>query len=349
MKQVGFAIVGCGMVADFHAAAITEIPNAKLTAVSSRSIRNAKRVADKYGCPYYTDFRELLKRDDVDIVNICTASGAHMEPAVAAAENGKHVLIEKPLEITLERCDTIIHSCEGAGVKLCGIFQSRFTDSSTLVERAIEEGRFGTLTLGDAYVKWWRPQSYYDEGGWKGTKALDGGGALMNQSIHAVDLLQWFMGAVRNVSAVVKTLAHTKIDVEDTGVAALEFENGALGTIEGATSAYPGFLKRLEISGDKGSVVLREEDIITWQFADEKEEDRRIRQEFQSRTKTGGGASDPRAISHEGHRKQFVDFIESLEEEREPLVSGKEARKAVEIVLAIYKSSELGRKVDLPL
>jgi predicted dehydrogenase len=203
--------------------------------------------------------------------------------------------------------------------------------------------------LGDAYIKWYRSQEYYDSGGWRGTWDLDGGGALMNQSIHAIDLLQYFMGPVKSVQAFTDTLAHERIEVEDAAVAALRFENGALGVIEGTTAAYPGMLKKTEISGTKGTVVLAEEDIVTWEFDPELPEDAEIREKFAQRTDTGGGASDPRAINHANHRRQMENLINGLESDASHLVDGREGRKAVEIILAIYQSSREGRPVELPL
>ena len=349
MKQYGFAIVGCGMISRFHSMAIRDLKKGRLVAVCSRSAENARRVGEEFGLDWTTDYDALLKRDDVDIVNICTPSGAHMEYAIKAARAGKHIIVEKPLEITLERCDNIIRACKEAAVMLCVIFPSRFHEASQVIKREIESGRFGKLALGDAYVKWFRSQKYYDEGGWKGTKKYDGGGALMNQSIHAIDLLLYFMGPVRKVTGVVKTIAHSNIEVEDTAAATLEFENGALGTIEGATSVYPGFLKRIEISGDKGTVILEEEDIKVWRFDKESPRDEKIRQMYAARTSSGGGASDPSAINYRAHWRQLKDFIEALDNEREPLVDGIEGRKSVELILAIYESSRTGKAVKLPL
>jgi predicted dehydrogenase len=349
MKTYGFGIIGCGMIADFHSAAIADLKHGRLVAVSSRKEANARRLADRYKVDWYTDYDDMLKRKDLDIVCVCTPSGAHRNPAVAAARAGKHVIVEKPLEITLERCDDIINACDQAGVRLCAIFNSRFTEGSQLVKKTIDSGRFGVLTLGDAYIKWHRTQQYYDSGGWRGTWELDGGGALMNQSIHAIDLLQYFMGPVKSVQAFTATLAHERIEVEDTAVAALRFENGALGVIEGATAAYPGMLKRVEVSGSKGTVILEEEDITKWQFDPELPEDAEIRQRFAQRRSGGGGAADPRAINHANHRRQMENLINAVENGVPHLVDGREGRKAVEIILAIYKSSREGRIVELPL
>ena len=349
MKTYGFGIIGCGMISDFHSAAIADIKNGKLVAVSSRKAENSQRLVDRYSIQAYSDYNEMLNRDDIDIVCVCTPSGAHMEPAVAAAEAGKHVIIEKPLEITLERCDDIIESCEKANVRLCAIFNSRFSDASQLVKDTVSSGRLGQLTLGDAYVKWYRSQDYYDSGDWRGTMELDGGGALMNQSIHAIDFLQYVMGPVESIQAFTDTLAHKRIDVEDVAVAALRFKNGALGVVEGTTAVYPGSLKKFEFSGTKGTIVLEEEDIITWEFEEEEPEDAEIKQQFTEKKSGGGGASDPRAINNDNHRRQMINLIQSIENNIPHLVDGREGRKAVEIILAIYQSSKAGKTVHLPL
>ena len=349
MKTYGFGIIGCGMISDFHSAAIADIKNGKLVAVSSRKAENSQRLVDRYSIQAYSDYNEMLNRDDIDIVCVCTPSGAHMEPAVAAAEAGKHVIIEKPLEITLERCDAIIESCEKANVRLCAIFNSRFSDASQLVKDTVSSGRLGQLTLGDAYVKWYRSQDYYDSGDWRGTMELDGGGALMNQSIHAIDFLQYVMGPVESIQAFTDTLAHKRIDVEDVAVAALRFKNGALGVVEGTTAVYPGSLKKFEFSGTKGTIVLEEEDIITWEFEEEEPEDAEIKQQFTEKKSGGGGASDPRAINNDNHRRQMINLIQSIENNIPHLVDGREGRKAVEIIMAIYQSSKAGKTVHLPL
>ena len=213
---------------------------------------------------------------------------------------------------------------------------------------AVDEGRFGTLTLGDAIVKWYRSQEYYDSGAWRGTWELDGGGALMNQAIHSVDLLAWFMGPVVSVSARTATRAHARIEVEDVAVATLEFANGALGVIEATTAAYPGYLKRIEIHGSDGSAVLEEEDIKVWDFAKKQRKDARIRERMAGRTQTGGGAADPKAIGHQAHAAQFKDVVRAIRNGEPPKIDGAEGRRSVEIILAIYKSAKSGRVVRLP-
>ena len=349
MKTYGFAIVGCGMISEFHSAAINEMEHGQLVAVSSRQAENAQRLVDRYGVEAYSDYNQMLQRDDIDIVCVCTPSGAHMEPAVATAKAGKHVVVEKPLEITLNRCDAITRACKENNVRLCAIFNSRFSEASQVLKQTVESGRLGRLILGDAYVKWWRTQDYYDSGGWRGTWDLDGGGALMNQSIHAIDFLQYLMGPVKSLQAFTDTLAHERIEVEDVAVAVLRFESRALGVIEGTTAAYPGWLRKIEISGTKGSIVLEDEDIVKWEFEEAQPIDEEIQAQFATRRSGGGGASDPRAISHDNHRRQMENLISSIDRGEPHLVDGSEGRKAVEIILAIYQSNQEGQAVNLPL
>lgn len=345
----GFAIVGCGLIARFHARALAEVPGAKVVALVSRNAANAKKLAEEVGiqCECYAELGPVLARKDVHIVNVTTPSGVHMESAVAAAAAGKHVVVEKPLEITLDRCDKIIQACAKNKVKLCTIFPSRFADSSMTLKSAVAAKRFGRLTLGETTCKWWRSQAYYDEGGWKGTKALDGGGALMNQAIHNVDLLQWLMGAPTHICGFTATLAHERIDVEDTGVACMRFPGGALGVIQATTSVHPGYPKTIAIHGDKGTVVIEQEDVLRWDLTPELPEDKAIKERFAQKVGASGGSSNPAAISHQGHARQLTDFVQAIEGGTEPAVDGREGRKAVEIILAIYESTATGRVVEL--
>ena len=345
----GFGIMGLGLIADFHARAIQEMRGGKLVACCSRNQEKADRFAEKYQCKGYSSWEKFLGHPGLDIVNICTPSGTHLEPALAVAAAGKHLIVEKPLEITLPRCDEIIRACEENGVKLTSVFESRFFKLTSVIKKAVDQGRFGQMVLCDAYIKWYRSQEYYDKGGWRGSWKLDGGGALMNQSIHAVDLLQYFAGEVEEIQALTETIGHQGIEVEDNAVALLRFKSGALGVIEGSTSVYPGFLKRIELSGTEGSVIMEEEDLKAWSFKKELLKDRKIRKQFFSRTKSGGGASDPGAIDFCGHQYQFENMVEAIKNNNEPLIDGYEARKAVEIILGIYKSAREGKKVKLPL
>jgi UDP-N-acetyl-2-amino-2-deoxyglucuronate dehydrogenase len=344
---VGFGIIGCGMIANFHAKAVADIRGAQVVACFDAVPAAADRLAQSIGCRACHDLPTLLDDPRVHVVTVCTPSGAHLEPAVAAARAGKHVIVEKPLEVTLARCDRIIEACARAGVVLSTIFPSRFHESAQLLKRAIDQQRFGRLTVGDAYVKWYRTQQYYDSGAWRGTWKLDGGGALMNQAIHSVDLLTWLMGPVKDLSARTATLAHERIEVEDVAVASLRFENGALGVIEATTAAYPGALKRIEIHGSAGSAVLQEEDITTWSFARQTRADAALLARMAGKTKTGGGAADPAAIGYHGHTAQFRDVLKAIRTGGPPLIDGPEGRRSVEIILAIYKAARSGRTVTL--
>jgi UDP-N-acetyl-2-amino-2-deoxyglucuronate dehydrogenase len=351
MKPHGVAIVGCGAIAPFHARALAELPDlARLVAVQTSQPAKADAVWAAYGTrgAVCGSVAELVGRPDVEVVIVCTPSGAHLEPALAAAAAGKHVVVEKPLEVSLERCDQLIAACRNAGVRLGAIFPSRFGDANRALAAAIAAGRFGRLTLADTTVKWWRPQSYYDQGQWRGTWALDGGGALMNQAIHNVDLLLAMMGPAAEVAAFAACRAHERIEVEDTAVAVVRFRSGALGTIQAATSAYPGLPKTIAVHGERGSVVIEQDRVATWQFAEELPEDAACRQ-LGTNFAGAGGAADPKAISHEGHRRQLADFLQALRTNREPEVGGQEARAAVELILAIYRAQAHGAVVQLPL
>lgn len=352
MAQHGFGIIGCGMIAEYHTKAINEIPGARVVAAFSRNAANGKKIADlaaaKGECIVFDDLDKMLAMPGLDVVCVCTPSGAHLDPAVKAARAGKHVVVEKPLEITLPRCDAIIKACSDAGVRLCTVFPSRFSPANQQLKSAIDSGRFGRLTLGDTYVKWWRTQQYYDSGGWRGTWDLDGGGALMNQAIHNVDLITWLMGDVAAVQAMTATLVHERIEVEDTAVAALRFRNGALGVIEAATSAYPGLLKRTEIHGEKGSARVEQDDVTLWSFMTPQPEDADIQSRIVGASGFNAGASDPRGITHAGHRDQLADFLHAMETGGRPLIDGAEGRKSVEIIRAIYESSRQGRAITLP-
>ena len=348
-RRFGFGIIGCGMIAGFHARAIAELARGRLVGCQSRSPASTARFATEWGCRAYDDLPALLADPDVDVVTICTPSGAHLEPAVAAARAGKHVVVEKPLEITLARCDALIEACRAGGVKLATIFPARFHAASQQLKAAVDAGRFGRLTLCEAYVKWHRTQAYYDSGAWRGTWQLDGGGALMNQAIHSVDLLNWMAGPVAEIRAHVATLAHERIAVEDTAVATLRFESGALGVIEATTAAWPGYLKRIELHGSSGSAAMEEEDVVQWDFAKVGRGDAAVRKQMSERVSTGGGAGNPSAIGHHGHASQLADFLEAIDKNRAPAIDGAEGRKAVEIILGIYQAAETGRPISLPL
>jgi len=343
-KELGFAIIGCGAIASFHARAIQEIKDAKLVIVCDSIEKSAEKTGKEFGVKGTTKLDKVLSNSEVDIVNICTPSGLHQDIAVASAKAGKHLIVEKPLEITLSKCDEIIKVAKENKVKLAVIFPSRFKDGTQQLKKAIEKRRFGQIALADAYVKWYRSQEYYNSGAWRGTWKLDGGGALMNQSIHTIDLLQWFMGDVDSITAITRTIVH-KIEVEDTACAILKFKNGALGVIEGSTACFPGTDTRIAIQGEKGSVILDAEEISEWTFKDSEPSDKDIKQKERN---VSSGAQDPtKKMTHEAHRRQINDMVEAIVHDREPLVNGEEGRKAVEIILAIYESSK--KKIEVKL
>ena len=348
MSQVGFGIIGCGVIAPIHADALSRIPDAKLVAVSDVVEKNVNAMAEKYGAVPYTDMHEMLKRDDVHAVSLCVPSGMRLEMAEACAAAGKHIIAEKPLEVNCERIDRLIAAVDKAGVRLASIFQYRYADGPMHIRRALDEGRFGMLVLGDAYIKWYRAQEYYGSGKWRGTRKLDGGGALMNQGIHQIDMLLWFMGNAKSVTAQTALVGHTGIEVEDLAVAMIQFENGAMGVIEGSTAIWPGHPARVEVHGTNGSAVIEDGELAMWKFQEERAEDESILKSLDKGETLGSGASDPiKSLKSEGHRRQLADFVESLLANRPAKIDGREGRKAVELIEAIYSSAETGKTVTL--
>lgn len=345
MKTYNFGIVGAGLIADFHARAIADIANAKLIGVCDKLSEKAKALADKHGVEAFDTYQDMLAGDKIDVVTIATPSGFHMEPTVAAAEAGKHVICEKPLEITLERIDAMVEAHAQAGTRLGGIFPYRFNEGMKPLRNAIESGRFGTITYASIYVPWWRTDEYYTDS-WHGTWKLDGGGALMNQSIHMIDMLCDLMPPIESLQACTAKLGHPQIETEDTATAVLRYSNGALGVIYGTTASFPGQFRRFEITGTKGTVIMVEDSFTTWQFADETPEDEEVRKKF-GEIEGGGGVSDPAAISHQNHTRNFQAFLDTLDSGEDFWIDGPEARKAVEVILAIYKSAKEQKPVKL--
>lgn len=344
-KTWGFGIIGAGTIADFHARAIQSLPNARLIGISGSNDQKVAELAEKYNCKAFQSYQEMLLSDEIEIVTIATPSGAHMEPAVDAAQKGKHVICEKPLDISLERIDKMMEAHAKAGTCLGGIFNYRFNSTIQLLKAAIDEGRFGTIAYASVQVPWWRSDDYY-KSSWRGTWKLDGGGALMNQSIHMIDILQYLVGPVESLHAYIATLGHS-IEVEDTATASLKFKNNALGHIYGSTASYPGQFRRLEITGTKGTVIMVENSFTVWQFADQSAADAEIINKF-SQIEGGGGVSDPKAIPFELHAKNFEAFIKSIEEGKRFEIDATEARKAVEIILAIYSSAKENKTYVFP-
>ena len=345
MKEIGIAIVGAGTIGQFHANAIGAIPDAVVPAVYDVNPRAARELANSCGADCADTLEELLARQDVQVVSVCTPSGAHAEAAVAAAQAGKHLIVEKPLEVTLNRADRIIQAAAEARVKLTCVFPLRYMIGPRHVRQACLDGRLGRLTLADAYINWYRSQEYYD-GSWRGTWALDGGGALMNQSIHNIDLLQWLAGPVKMVFGQADTLVRA-IETEDTAAAVLRFENGAMGVIQGATSCWPGDQARVEIHGDRGTIVLENGRIVVWRLQDASAEEERCMLSLEE--DLGSGASDPKGFSYEMHRRQIAEFVNAVREDRPVAIDGQEARRSMEIILGIYRSAESGCSVQLPI
>jgi len=348
----GIGIVGCGMVADFHAQAITAMRGGRLVSVFSRQPVNAERLADRYGCAAYSDYRAFLSDPALEIVAIATPSGAHLEPAEQAARAGKHVICEKPLEVTLERVDRMIRACRENGVMLAGIFQRRFLEAVQLFKKAVDAGRLGRISLADAYIKWYRTQDYYDSGAWRGTWKLDGGGALINQSIHTIDLLTYLAGEVEWVCGFADRRSHERIETEDNAVAILKFKSGALGVIEGSTACYApsGNPAEVHMCGSDGSIFMQDNSFSVWEFRRKRAADRKIRAKFAAADAPGAGAADPAAIDFAPHQRAFEDVVKALKKGTAPMVDGPEGRKSIEIILAIYRSALAGgRPVHLPL
>jgi UDP-N-acetyl-2-amino-2-deoxyglucuronate dehydrogenase len=387
-EKLRFGLVGCGVIGPTHAQAIASLPDAQLVAVTDIIPEKAQRLAGEYAAKPYTDLAEMLAGEQLDVVIICTPSGLHGELACQVMRSGRHVIVEKPMEISHAAIKQMLRVQQECGVKLAVISQHRFDPASLQVHDLIEEQAFGRLVLGNAIVPWWRSQAYYDSCAWRGTWKLDGGGVLMNQSIHSIDLLQWFMGPVRSVYAYTDTLTH-RIEAEDVAVAVMRFENGALGTIAATTGAYPGVTTRIEIFGDKGSAVIEDDNLSYLHMArDDSQEigDYGIAEEdrhkapsspqphplsLQDAGSVPGGAEgsygeskkaaakrsgarvntsaqDPAALSFRGHALQIADMIRAIREDGTPVVDGQAARRPVEIILGIYESARTHKEVTLP-
>jgi len=341
---IGFGIIGCGVIAPFHAQSIQAAVGAEIVACCDVVEGKAKAFAGKHGIKHvYRDLDDMLKQDNLQAVCICTPSGLHAQNGVAAAQAGKHIMCEKPLDVTLPAIDALIAAADEYRVRLGGIFQRRTYPVSQAVRNAVRGGKLGKLVLGDCYQKLFRSHEYYASGDWRATWELDGGGALMNQGVHGIDLLLWIMGRVKRVSAYARHLVRN-IPVEDTAVAILEYETGALGVIQGTTSVTPGEPTRWEFHGDEGTIILQEASITKWHCGEEKEPP-----EIGKVDSGAGGVSDPTAIGAGGHMMLIQDLVNAIHEGREPMIPGREARRAVELILAIYESERTGCPVDLPL
>jgi UDP-N-acetyl-2-amino-2-deoxyglucuronate dehydrogenase len=341
VTSCGFGIVGTGIIAAMHADAIAALPGARLVAVTDADAGAAAAFAASRGAAAERDLDALLARGDVDVVCVCVPSGLHAEVGLRAVKAGKHLAVEKPVDVTLEAADRLIGAARTAGVALTVISQHRFDPGLIEARRLIDEGALGRLVLGEASTKWYRSQAYYDSAGWRGTWAMDGG-SLLNQGIHYVDLLRWLMGPVAEVTAVCATQAH-QIEVEDTSLAIVRFTSGAVGTIVSSTAVFPGFAARLEVTGTKGTVIIEDGRLVSRALRDGAGP-----ADDASRPAPGPGTgADPTALDVSGHAAQLADLLAAIDEGRAPAVDGEAGRAALEIVCAVYESSRSGRTVTL--
>ena len=343
-RPYGFAILGTGMIAKFHARAVRATSGARLVAVCSRDRSRAGEFAAEFGCEAFDHVDAMLAHPEVDVLVIATPSGAHMEAAVCAARAGKHALCEKPLEVTLARIDAMIEAHRKSGTQLGCTFQMRYMPALQPVRDALREGRFGRLTYAGVYVPWWRSDDYYSGSSWHGTQKLDGGGALMNQAVHMIDLLCDLLPPVESVAAFTSSLGHSWIETEDAAAAALRFTGGAVGVVYGSTSSWPGQAKRLEITGTHGTIILVDERLAVFEFRERRPEDAEI---LARHGGEGGahGVRDPAAMTHALHAACFADFIAALEQRVPFAIDGASARRAVALIQSIYESASSGRSV----
>jgi len=353
-----FGILGCGVIGPHHARAITGLESAELVAVADVVPELAEKLAGEYECSPYASLEKMLSGVDLDAVCICTPSGMHAEDAITALRAGKDVVIEKPVDVTLKAADRLLEVQRATGRKVAVVSQHRFDAATRAIHEAVMNGEFGRLTSGSAEVRWWRAQSYYDSGGWRGTWDLDGGGVLINQAIHSIDLLQWLIGPVVEVTAYTGLLAHERIEVEDTAVAILKFSGGALGNIVATTAAYPGLTARIAVHGDKGSAVIDDDELRYFHAAgehqegdaygaggDENQAEQVMKRYGEVESRPGAGA-DPGSLSM-AHREQIQDFVEAVREDREPSIDLEEGRKPLAIIQAIYESARIGGPVRI--
>ncbi len=344
-RVYGVALAGAGMVSAAHADSILELDSTDLKIVYSRTEKRAKSFAENYSVPWTCDYDEILKREDVDIVDITTAPWRHADMGIAAANAGKHVIVEKPMDVSLKKCDELITACRKNKVKLSVIFQNRYKKSIRRVKEYIDSGGLGRLLYASGHVKWFRPQEYYDGDDWRGRRETEGGGVIFGQAGHSLDLMLWLFGPAEEVFAnITTTPVHKNIDVENLGSVSMKFRNGALGTLEASTSLYPGMPERLELHGTRGTIVIEQGRITMWDIKDAGPDDAPGDVEED----TGTGARDPMAFPITWHKLQIDDMRRAIEEDREPEINGEEGRRLNEICRYIYESSEKNIPVRIP-
>ena len=345
-RDIGFAVIGLGM-GMHHCKAIENVSGAHLVAVCDMDEERLQPAAEEYDCKAYGDFRTLLEDDEVEVVNIATPSGMHAQIGVPAVEAGKHLIVEKPADITAPRIDELIAAGQRHKVKIAGIFQARFDPLNIRIRDAIQSGRLGRLIGVHGHLPWYRLQSYYEgrHGTWKGTWNMDGGGSLMNQGVHTVDLLQWLAGPVEAVMGMFGVFGH-QIEAEDQTVALLRFCNGALGTLYTTTCCNPGYDQRVTIYGTEGSILKEEGELVSWKLQGDPEEEKEMLSLYGGRERASGSA-DPMAVSADGHTQIVADMIEAIRLDRDPAIRLDSARHAVEIINAIYEAGRTGKEVKV--
>lgn len=336
--SVKFAVIGCGRISQNHFDAIKNAPHAELVAVCDIDKAKAKAAAEENGLEkWYTDIEEMLNCEKIDVCCVLTPSGMHCEHTCMVAAHKVNVLCEKPLDVTKAKMEKMINCCKDNNVKLGAIFQRRTYDGAIRTKEAIMNGDLGVVTLADASLKYYRDQDYYDSGEWRATWELDGGGALMNQGIHGIDMINWIMGGIKSVNAVCKTLAWD-IEVEDTAVVTVKFNNGAIGVIQGSTAAYPGHDTIFSFHGTKGSISFGDDAFYCWEIANPDKKKPELEGSM-------GGVNCQYSTTNFGHRYLVEDMALAVIDDREPMITGAEAKKSVDIILAIYESARLGKEI----
>src|SRR5882757_18816 len=336
-------LIGGGNITETHARAARAVRGVEIAAIYGTNLESVSRLAREYGGSPYSDFEQFLAHRPMDLVAIGSPSGLHAAQGIAAAQRGLHVLTEKPIDISTERADALIAEAEKAGVKLGVFFQDRSKPDILRVKNALDAGVLGKPILADARVKWFRPPDYYAKSRWRGTFALDGGGALINQAVHTVDLLLWLLGDVVRVQSRTATTLH-KIEAEDTAVAILEFANGALGTFHATTAAYPGYPRRIEITGTEGTVILEHDRILAAHLRSVPEDIGASIAVDENQSASSAVVSDFR-----GHQLLLEDFIRAIEQDIDPVCNGRQGRRSIALVEAIYRAARNGAAVSVPL
>jgi len=338
--SIRLGLIGGGNISETHARAARAIPGVEIAAIFGTNAEKIRRLSHEHGGVTYSDFAKFLDHRPMDFVAIGSPSGLHAEHGIAAARRGLHVLTEKPIDINTGQADALIAAASEAGVTLGVFFQDRFKPDIVRTKQWIEAGILGKPILADARVKWFRPSSYYADSRWRGTLQLDGGGALINQAIHTVDLLLWFFGDVASVQAQFKTSLHA-IEAEDTLAALLEFANGATGVIQATTSVFPGYPRRLELTGSEGTLIIEHDRLIAADLHTPVENFQALGDD------RNASASSPVLNDFRGHQAVIEDFIQAIETKRSPRCSGQEGRRSLVLVEAIYASCQTGRRVQL--